>query len=136
MTCEEARMAAMAFREGETAATSRTAVEAHVTGCLACRQELAELAKIDGIWKGHARRLHTADLWPAIEPRITRRWRRWLTALAATLVIFRCIELFPDRTLGLWTQVVPLGAAIAIFVILRRNPFQISTGLRLSEEEQ
>jgi len=135
MTCDEARVAAMALDEGETPAFPRVEVERHVAGCVPCRQELAELAALEGIWNSHARDLQKVDLWPAIELRLVRRRRRWWAALAAALVIFRCVELFPDRTLTLWTQVVPLGAAIVVFVILRLNPFQISTELQLSQEE-
>ena len=135
MTCDQARMLALALADGETSGVPREDVEQHLEGCPLCRGELAGLSAIEGMWRGTVRRRHRIDLWPGIERRLARRWRRSVTALGVLLVSFRCLELFPDRQLGAWAQLVPIGAAVAVFVVLRLNPFQISTERLLSQEE-
>ena len=136
MTCGEARVMAMGLADGETSGVSREEVERHLAECSACREELVTLAAIDRIWGSFTRRRPDVDLWAGVERRLASRWRRWLTALGIVLVSFRCIELFPDWGLGLWTELVPLAAVVGAFIILRLNPFQISTDLQLSQEEQ
>jgi anti-sigma factor RsiW len=136
MTCGDARVMAMGLADGETEGVSREEVERHLAECSACQEELVTLAAIDRIWGSFTRRRPDADLWAVVERRLAERWRRWLTALGVVLVSFRCMELFPDWELGLWTELVPLAAVVGAFIILRLNPFQISTDLQLSQEEQ
>jgi hypothetical protein len=49
--------------------------------------------------------------------------RRWLRTLAGLLVVFKLIEFIPNRSLGMWAQLVPLLLAAAAFVLAGQNPF-------------
>ena len=140
MNCEEVRMAAMALADGETPPLSRTAIEEHLAGCADCRRELEELQAFGRLWQAQSRQIQTVDLWPKLEPRLPSLRRQpegrvWLPALAASLVLFKLIELVPIHSLGIWVQLVPLLLAAAAFAAAGQNPFQIKTELRSQEEQ-
>ena len=138
MNCERVRIAAMALADGETSPLPRAAIEVHLAECAECRQELEELRALGRLWEAQSRQTHAVDLWPQVAGHLQIRVgqpekHRWLPALAALLVVFKLIEFIPNRSLGMWVQLVPLLLAAAIFAVARQNPFQIKTELRSQE---
>lgn len=134
MNCEQVRMAAMALADGETPPLSRAVIEAHVAECAECRQEIAKMEKFEQMWKAQSRGDHLVEMWPRVSDRlqsrvVKREKRHWLAALAVLLVVFKLIEFIPDRSLGMWVQLVPLLLAAAVFAVARQNPFQVKTEL-------
>ncbi len=141
MNCEQVRIAAMALADGETPLLPRAAIQGHLAECAECRRELGELQAIDRWWQGQSRQTHAVDLWPQLADRLQSpagqpEKRRWLLALAALLVVFKLIEFIPNRSLGMWAQLVPLLLAAAAFAVAGENPFQIKTELRSHEESE
>jgi len=139
MSCEQVRIAAMALADGETPPLPRAAIEVHLAECAECRQELGELQALGQLWQAQTRRTHAVDLWPQVERRLQSpigqtKKRRLMPTLTALLVIFKLIEFIPNRSLGMWTQLVPLLLAAAVFAVAQENPFQIKTELRSQEE--
>ena len=138
MNCEQVRVAAMALADGETAPLPRSAIEAHVIECAACRQEIRELDGVGRVWETQARRTQTVDLWPQVQQRlergVARSERRWQPALVAMLVAFKLLTFIPERSFGTWVQFVPLLMAASAFALVGQNPFQIKTKLRSQEE--
>jgi predicted anti-sigma-YlaC factor YlaD len=139
MNCEQVRIAAMALADGETPPLPRAAIEVHLAECAECRQELEEMQALGRLWEAQSRQTHAVDLWPQVAGRLQSpvgraEKHRWLTALAALLVVFKLIEFIPNRSLGMWVQLVPLLLAAAVFAVVGQNPFQIKTELRSQEE--
>lgn len=139
MNCEQVRIAAMALADGETPPLPRAAIEVHLSECAECRQELGELQALGRLWQAQSRQTHAVDLWPQVAGRLRSpigqpEKHRWLPTLAALLVVFKLIEFIPNRSLGMWAQLVPLLLAAAVFAVAEENPFQIKTELRSQEE--
>ena len=135
MTCEEWRLAAMAWVDGEKPAVSSAAIEAHLATCGECRRETDALRELDRMWEGLRRSEDHVDLWPTIHERLGHPRRRWLSMLVVLLATFKLADLVTETSLALWVQVVPLLMAAAVFAALRQNPFRIQTDLNLREVE-
>jgi predicted anti-sigma-YlaC factor YlaD len=138
MNCEQVRIAAMALGDGETSPLPRAIIDAHAAECAECRREIGELQAHGHVWEAQARQGFPVDLWPRVADRLQSRGvkpekRRWLPALAGMLVVFKLIEFIPDRSFGMWVQLVPLLLAAAVFAVVRQNPFQIKTEVRSQE---
>ena len=128
MNCEHFRIAAMALADGETPPLPRAAIEVHLGECAECRRELGELQALGRLWQARSRQTHAVDLWPQVADRLQSpigqpEKRRWLRTLAGLLVVFKLIEFIPNRSLGMWAQLVPLLLAAAAFVLAGQNPF-------------
>jgi hypothetical protein len=80
------------FLDGELAGDERSACAAHVTGCVACRTELAELTRLVAAARGLPPRAPARDLWPALAavlapPRRVPSWPRLTLAFAAGVLV-------------------------------------------------
>ena len=135
MTCEECRLAAMASVDGERSQASPAAIEAHLTACEECREQIEQLRELNRIWQGQGRANYQVDVWPKIESRMGRSKGVWLPVLGVLLVVFKLATLVPDRHFSLWLQVMPILMAIAAFAALRQNPFEIHTEIVFQETE-
>ena len=145
VTCENVCMAAMARADGaQTAALPPAEIKAHLAHCAHCRREMAQLEAVSTLLNAQKRRrsLHSENLWAEIQNRLpvpaAAREKlpvsHPLILLGLSLVAYRLVELFPDRSPGWWFKLVPLLLAVAAFVYLRENPFKINAELRLEGE--
>jgi len=143
VTCENVCMAAMARADSaQTAALPPAEIEAHLARCAHCRREMAQLEAVSTLLDAQERSLHSENLWAEIEnrlpaPAVAREKlpvSHPLILLGLSLVAYRLVELFPDRSPGWWFKLVPLLLAVAAFVYLRENPFKINAELRLEGE--
>ncbi len=134
--CEEIQMAAMAIEESQVSEVPAPLVQEHLSECAACREAVAAMSSTLAVLVRQTRRRHPADLLPAIQrniaPRPAAAWP--YIALVVLLVVYRLIELVPDRQWSMAIQIIPLLIAFGVFQILKQSPFQIATELRLEGE--
>lgn len=94
------------------------------------------VANAGTIMTRHTRHAYEIDLWPSIVRRIGKEGRvrdRWLF-VALGLVILKLLESFRADG-GRWIfMILPLIVAVMIFVVMRENPFRVSTKLRMEEQ--
>jgi len=101
-----------------------------------CHSEIEQFLNADSLLKRQARNQQDLDLWPAVEKHIGSHlkseigWRPF-ALLGALLVAFRLLEMLPDRDFGLAFKLVPLIFVVALFVLIRENPFRINSELVL-----
>ena len=95
--------------------------------------------------KKSRRREFSPDLWPSISERLgpsaaapttatAQNWQPFLL-LGLLLVIFKLVEMIPERDLGLMFKLVPLLFVIAVFGYLKENPFKINLELKLEGDK-
>lgn len=142
LNCENVCVSAMAMADGEEPLLAASEVEAHVRGCAACRLEIEQLGVMALLLDSQGRRVATEDLWPRIEPRLAtatlskRDSREWLFLLMLGLLVpaYKIVALMPDGELGPAVKLVPLAVALAVFALIRENPFRINTNLQFEGE--
>ena len=132
--CEEILMTQMAVFDGEETYISPEELNAHLEKCESCRREIEEMKSTFALLGRHERRLSEADLWPAIEPRLKAKtyWQPFVF-LAVFLVAYKLAEMLPANDLGFAFKIVPLVFVVALFVLLKENPFKINTELILEK---
>lgn len=132
--CEEILIAMMAVFDGERTEFSPEQLKAHLAGCESCRGEIEEMQSTFALLKNQERRVSNVDLWSAVEPRIEAKtsWKPFLF-LAVFLIVYKLAEMLPERDLGLAFKIVPLVFVVAIFIVLKENPFKINTELILEK---
>jgi predicted anti-sigma-YlaC factor YlaD len=134
-------LAMMAVADGEQPILNADQVEAHLANCPDCRREVEQLNSLAKLLEGQKRRELSADLWPSISERLgpssaarspatAQNWQPFLL-LGLLLVIFKLLEMIPERDLGLMFKLVPLLFVIAVFSYLKENPFKINLELKL-----
>jgi len=134
LSCESVLMAQMAAADGEEPGFSREHLAAHIAGCVNCQHELKRLQALDQVLAGHALSERRVDLWPAIENRIPRRtsavlgWQPF-ALIGLLLVIYKVLELLPERDFGLVFKLVPLIIIPLLFLLIKENPFRINPEL-------
>lgn len=142
VTCETVCMAAMANADGVQPPLPLAEIETHLAHCADCRREIEQLETLSGLLSSRKRSPPPGDLWAGIENRLTALAAgRAPFAVSATfillgllLVVYRLVEMIPDRAPGWLFKIVPLLAAVTAFVYLRENPFKINAELRLEGE--
>ncbi len=142
MNCEDAQLAMTAAIDGEEDSLSFERAAAHLENCESCRWEIERVKQIDVLFAGQKRRGQTADLWRSIEKHLEAQTKpapqsKWLpfVLLGALLVVFKLLEMLPERDFGLWFKLVPIVFVIALFGLLKENPFKIKTELVLEAQK-
>lgn len=134
LSCEDVLMAQMAVADGEEPGFSKEQLVAHLGVCVNCRHELKQSQALDHVLAGHTLSESRVDLWPALENRIARRNRSaigWkpFALIGLLLVIYKLLEMLPERDPGMAFKLVPLVIVALLFVLIRENPFRINTEL-------
>jgi hypothetical protein len=138
MKCEEVILAAMAIVEGETPALPPAQVSAHVAECAGCRLEVEGLKQTMKLFDSQIRSRQEVDLWPSIHERLEsvgdpQPALRVFVILGLLLVIYKLVEMVPERDLGLLFKLVPVVFVVVLFGFLKVNPFRISMDLEAEE---
>ena len=138
LSCEEVLMSQMAAADGEVPQFSQEQLAAHITACANCQHELKQLQALDQVFAGHTLSEVRVDLWPAIENRIAKPTRAVLgwqpfALIGLLLVIYKLLEMLPDRDPGVAFKLVPLIIVVLLFVLIKENPFRINTELVLEK---
>ncbi len=134
--CEDILMALAAVFDGEKTDFSPEQLKEHTASCENCRREIEQMQNTFTLLKQQERREQNVNLWSAIEPRIATEaktnWRP-LVFLIIFLVVYKLLEMLPERDFGLAFKIVPLVFVIVLFVFLKENPFKINTELILEK---
>ena len=136
--CEEVTLAMMAIGDGEKPALTADEVTHHLANCAECSQEIEQLNSLAKLLNAQKRHELSPDLWPTIKERLgspaaARRAQKWpaFLVLGLLLVIFKLLEMIPERDLGWLFKLVPLLFVIGVFGYFKENPFKINLELTL-----
>lgn len=140
MNCEDVLIQKMALIDGEKSEFSAEQIDAHVATCENCRREIEQLERTVLLLNRQKRQAPDADLWSAVEKRIgaesagglTVKWQPFVL-LGALLVVYKLVEMIPERDFGWILKVVPFVLIVAVFGFLKENPFKINTELILEK---
>ena len=91
--------------------------------------------KIAGdLFEKQTRRELKPNLWAAIEKRIEPKKSLGLKPfvfLGVFLIIYKLLEMLPERDFGFAFKIVPLVLVVVLFVFIKENPFKINTEMTL-----
>ena len=136
LSCEDVLMAQMTVADGQQPAFSKEQLAAHMTNCVNCQNELQQLLALDRVLTSHTFAETHIDLWPAIENRIAQSsnsvlgWQPF-ALIGLLLIIYKLLEMVPERDPGIALKLVPLIIVTLLFVLIKENPFRINTELVL-----
>jgi len=138
MSCESVRLAAMAIADGERPLILAADIELHVAHCASCRSDVERLKSVIDLLDAQHRRERTESVWDRVVERLSRRKRAraasdhwpWLLLLGLFLAGYRVVVAALDWEPGLWLNLAPALLAIAVFGLLRENPFKINSELQ------
>ena len=136
VNCDDVLMAWMAESDGEKPTLAGKQISAHIDSCAHCRREVEEMLRVDSVLKRQARHQHDANLWPAVEKRLSSRrgpqigWAPF-GLFGAIFVAYKLFERLPERDPGLAFKLLPLILIVGLFVLIRENPFRINAELTL-----
>ena len=138
INCESVRVAAMALADGEDSPLGREEVEMHLRNCEHCRAEIEPMRTMNELWSSHERLRPEADLWPLISERLGEStpsfsWQV-LLLFGTPLFGYKVLLLAFQAPPSLWSKLVPVILAIAVFRYLKANPFKINCELTLRGE--
>ena len=128
----------MASADGIASEYTGEQIDMHVGQCENCCRELAQMQNVDHLFKRQTRMEQAGDLWSVIDKRIGDStasqigWRPF-ALLATLLAAYKLLELLPARDPGFSFKLVPLVLVIALFALIKENPFKINTGLILEK---
>ena len=140
MNCEDILIQKSALIDGEKAEFSDEQIAEHSAGCENCRRQIEEMENTVFLLKRQKRQAQSADLWSAIEKQIgaesksilTVKWQPFVL-VGIFLVIYKLVEMIPERDLGWVLRVVPFILVAALFGFLKENPFKINGELILEK---
>ncbi len=138
--CEETILSAMAEMDGESPLLSAEQTKRHLNGCERCQAEIEGQAITVNLLQKQKRRNDAValNLWFEIEKRIDEKavsepvgQRQFFLLLGAILVAYKLLEMLPVRDFGFSFKLVPVIFTVALFYLLKENPFKINTELKL-----
>lgn len=132
LSCEEVLMAQMAAADREESPFPKEHLDAHIASCANCQHALVQASDFNQLLASQTLSEPHVDLWPAIETRIAKRpalgWKPF-ALVGLLLVVYKLIEMLPERDPGMVIKFVPLVILGLLFVLIRENPFRINTEL-------
>jgi predicted anti-sigma-YlaC factor YlaD len=136
LNCEKILMAKMAEIDGEKPEISGEKMDLHMAACENCRREFEQIENIGNLFKRQTRRESNPNLWAGIEKQIEEKHTSPISSkpfvfLGVFLIVYKLLEMLPERDFGLVFKIVPLIFIVALFVFLKENPFKINTELTL-----
>jgi len=142
LNCETVRMASSAASDGLRGSLEPAQLEDHLAQCGDCRREVERLGELMRLLDSQKRRVSGDQLWRGIEARLAAqtpatRASRDLRLLVPTVVVLLAYKLFEQLAVhntGFQIKLVPLLLVIAVFALLKENPFRINAELQLKGE--
>jgi predicted anti-sigma-YlaC factor YlaD len=141
MNCEDILIQKSALIDGEKAELSGEQINAHLADCESCRRQIEQMENAVALLKRQKRREQDADLWSAIEKQISTKttavsplkWQPFVL-VGAFLVIYKLLEMMPERDPGWALRIVPFILITVLFGFLKENPFKINSELILENK--
>jgi predicted anti-sigma-YlaC factor YlaD len=139
VNCESIRLAAMAVADGEEPPIPAPDIELHLANCDRCQREVAQLRTLSQLLDGQRRRARTENVWdgiaedlrPKTAPQTTADHWPWLMLLGLLIAGYRVALSTSDWESSLWLKLAPVLLVIAVFGLLRENPFKVNTQLKV-----
>src|SRR5262245_49368781 len=134
VSCESICLAAMAVADGEKPLIPAADIELHLGQCARCRSEVAQLKSVIDLLNEQHRRERTESVWNGVAETLKRRneartapdhWP-WFLLLGLLLAGYRIAIAASDWEPGFWFKLTPVLLAIAVFGLLRENPFKVN----------
>lgn len=140
--CESVRMEWSAASDGHRGSLDPAQLEGHLVQCGDCRREVEGLGGLMRLLDSQQRRASTDQLWSGIEARLpaqtstsrVSRDLRLVVPTAAVMIAYKLFEQFTLGNIGLKMKLLPLLLVIALFALLRENPFRLNTNLQAKGE--
>lgn len=142
MSCESICLAAMAVADGETPLIPAPAIELHLAGCARCRSEVSQLRSVIDLLNEQRRSERTESVWDSVAETLRRKHERkykaqrasdhwpWFLLLGLLLAGYRIAVAATEWEPGWWFKLAPVLVAVAVFALLRENPFKVNTGIQ------
>src|SRR5262245_14835647 len=138
VNCETVRLAAMSVADGEKPLIPEPDVELHLAQCDRCRGEVEQLKSFIELLNAQRRRERTESVWGRVaeslrhsdEARTAPDHWPWFLLLGLLLAGYRVIVAASDWEPNFLFKLAPVLLAIAVFILLRENPFKVNPGLQ------
>jgi len=142
LNCEAVRMALSAASDGYSGSPAAVQLDDHLAQCDDCRREVERLSGLKRLLDSQKRRASNDQLWSGIEARLAARTQtgtasrdlRLLVPTGVVLLAYKLFEQFAVHNTGFQMKLVPLLLVIAVFALLKENPFRINANLQLKGE--
>jgi predicted anti-sigma-YlaC factor YlaD len=142
LNCEAVRMASGAAFDGHPGSLVPAQLEDHLAQCADCRSEVERLGGLMRLLDSQKRRASNDQLWSGIEARLAAqtpasrasRDLRLLVPTGVVLLTYKLFEQLAVHNTGFHMKLVPLLLVIAVFALLKENPFKINADLQLKGE--
>lgn len=138
INCEEFLMSKMAEIDGEETQIFAEQTKAHLVSCENCQNQFEEMQIFVNRLKRQKRNNPNPHLWSAIEKRIGVRKtskvnRKPFVLIGVLLFACKLLEILPEDDPGLAFRFIPLIFVVALFVLIKENPFKINAELSLEK---
>lgn len=142
LNCEAVRMSSSAAADGLRGSLEPAQMEEHLAQCGDCRREVERLGGLMRLLDSQKRRVSSDQLWRGIEARLAAqtpatsasRDLRLLVPTGVVLLAYKLFEQLAVHKTGLQMKLVPLLLVIAVFALLKENPFRINAELKVKGE--
>lgn len=142
VNCEAVRMASSAASDGHRGSLEPAQLEDHLAQCGDCRREVERLGGLMRLLDSQKRRASNDQLWSGIEARLAAqmpagmasRDLRLLVPTGVVLLAYKLYEQLAVHNTAFRMKLVPLLVVIALFALLKENPFRINAELQLKGE--
>lgn len=139
VNCETVQMTSSAGFDGHRDSFEANQLEEHLASCGECQREVERLGGLIRLLDSQKRRASNEELWSRIETRLAaeapaRRASRDLTLLiptAGVLIAYKVFEQLAVHNTAFQIKLVPLLLVIALFALLRENPFRIKAEVKV-----
>ena len=139
LNCEAVRMESSAASDGHRGSLEPAQLEDHLAQCGDCRSEIEQLGGLMRLLDSQKRRASNDQLWIGIEARLAAqtpasgasRDLRLLVPTGAVLLAYKLYEQLAVHNTPFQVKLVLLLVVIALFALLKENPFRINPELRV-----
>ena len=142
LNCEAVRMSSSAAADGFRGSLEPAQLEDHLAQCGDCRREVERLGGLMRLLDSQKRRVSSDQLWRGIEARLAAqtpatsasRDLRLLVPTGVVLLAYKLFEQVAVHKTAFPMKLVPLLLVIALFALLKENPFRINAELKVKGE--
>ena len=142
ISCEAVRIASGAESDGYEGTFEPAQLRDHLAQCSDCRREIEGLGELMHLLDSQTIRASTEQLWSGIDSRLkahepavkASRDLRLLAPMGVVLLAYKLFEQLEARNTGVQMKLLPLLLILALFALLKENPFKINANLQVKGE--